>query len=111
MKNNQKLRSLLTLALQSTPNDFALQEIKGHIRNAIVKLDHVETKRARREEQQQMSNNWPVVAGQVMNPHELKQKMHTIDELISAEKLKIEELSSRRKEKDASGDDVQTFFG
>jgi hypothetical protein len=114
MKNTEKLRNLLSLALQSTPEDFALQEIKAHIRHAIVKLEHVEKKRLRREQQQQQqvqTNSWPVVNGQITNPHELKQKISAIDELIASEKLKIEEIANRRKEKDASGDDVQTFFG
>lgn len=106
MKNTEKLRNLLSLALQNTPDDFALQEIKGHIRHAIVKLDHVETKRTRREQVQTVA---PVPS---LNSKDLRHRLDAIDELISTEKLKIEEISNRRKgNDDGDGDDVQTIFG
>jgi len=106
MKNNtEKLKNLLSLALQSAPQDFALQEVRSHIRHALTKLEHVEKKRDRREQPVQ-TNNWPVVAGQVLNPNAFKQTIDAIDEMIESEKKKIEDVSNRRKNKN-EGEDIQ----
>lgn len=109
MKNNtDKLKTLLSQALQATPGDFALQEVRSLIHSAINKLEHVEKKRERRE-QQVKTNNWPVVNGQVMNPFAIKQTIDAIDEMIASEKQKIEELNRRKIKHD--GEDVQELFG
>ncbi len=110
MKNTEKLHNLLALALQSTPEDFALQEVKTHIRHALVKLETVEKKRARRE-QTTTTNNWPVVAGRVINPHDVRQSIDAIDEMITSEKLKLIELANRRKTKHEGEDDAETILG
>lgn len=118
MKNNtEKLKNLLSLALQSSPDDFALQEVKTHIRQAIVKLESVERKRLKREELNQAlrtNNNWPVVQGVVQNPTNLRQTIDAIDEMIAEEKLKLTEIANRRKykhEPDDEGENLQTIHG
>lgn len=105
MNKTEKLKNLLSLALQSAPDDFALQEVRSHIRTALVKLETVEKKRDRREQPVQ-TNNWPVVAGQLVNPHAVRHAIDAIDEMIATEKLKINEITNRRKTKH-EGEDVQ----
>jgi hypothetical protein len=110
MKNNtQKLKELLVQALQNVPNDFSLSEVRAQIRSTILKVEQVEQKRAKRE-QQQVTNQWPVVAGQVQNPFAVKQAIDAIDEMISSEKKKIEEINTRRKKPDED-DNLQAILG
>lgn len=112
MKNNtQKLKGLLVQALQSVPNDFTLSEVRAQIRTTILKLEQVEQRREKREQQQQVSNQWPVVGGQVQNPFVVKQAIDAIDEMISSEKKKIEEINTRRKKPDEDDDNLQAILG
>ena len=109
MNKNEKLKNLLSLAIQTAPDDFAMQEVRSHIRAALNKLEHVEKKRERRDRQVD-SNNWPVVNGQVINPFAVKQTIEAIEEMIADEKQKIDDISNRRKNKH-DGEDDQELFG
>ena len=51
MKNNtEKTKIHLQKALVEAPEDFALSEVRSHIRAALNKLEQVETKRIQREQ-------------------------------------------------------------
>ncbi|WP_147452772.1 hypothetical protein, partial [Corallococcus praedator] len=50
MKNNtQNTKAFLQKALSQAPDDFALSEVRYHIRAALGKLETVEKKREQRE--------------------------------------------------------------
>jgi hypothetical protein len=111
--NTEQVKTLLSQAMRNVPDDFALAEVRVAIRNALTKLENVEAKRERRDRQdQQATNQWPVVNGQVINPYAVKQTIDLIDEMIASEKKKIEEIHNRRKTKhDGEDEDLQTVFG
>ncbi len=111
MNNAENSKALLKQALHALPPDFALSDVKVQIQAAIHKLEHVETKRDRRELPQQATNQWPVLNGQVVNPFSLKQTISQIDEMIAAEKKKIEEITQRRKRHHGEdGEDFQAIL-
>src|SRR4051812_28568242 len=102
--NTRQVKSLLMQALQNVPEDFALSEVKAQIRTALSKLDKVEQRRERRE-QKPVTNQWPVVNGQVINPYAVKQTIDLIDEMIATEQQKIQEIKRRKKVDDHEGED------
>ncbi len=91
MKNTQEAKDLLLKALSRTPEDFALGEVRTHIRLALNKLEHVEKKRERR-----MQLPPPVV----VNPVATRQTIEFIDDMIEQEKVKIENIKKRKTSED-----------
>ena len=57
MKNNtESVKNYLQQAIKNTPNDFALQEVRYHMNQALLKLNKVEEKRDKREQNFQQQN-------------------------------------------------------
>lgn len=108
MKNNtEQTKVLLQKALLDTPADFALSEVRFHIRAALNKLETVEKKRAKREVAHEQRKT--VTAQQAYNPFAALQ---AIDEMIAEEKAKIEDIHRRRnKPKDGSDDEDLQLLG
>lgn len=109
-KNTQEVKILLQKALGATSYDNALDEVRQHIKAAIVNLEHVENKRTRRQEnyERRMINK--------NNPTNDPLKIiKAIDEEIGKTKASLNEIQKRRfnkadKEKD-DDDEFQTVFG
>lgn len=104
MKNNtEQTKILLQKALMDTPQDFALSEVRFHIRAALSKIENVEKKRTQRNVVVEKRKEEIEKANQVYNPYVAIQ---VIDDLIAEEKSKIEGIQRRRnKPKDGSEDD------
>lgn len=107
MKNNtQNAKALLQKALLQTPEDFALSEVRFHIRAALSKLEHVEKKRERREV---ASEKREAVREQAVAPYDPIRVIEAIDMMINEEKAKIEEIQRRRNQSKEKGDDGDVF--
>lgn len=108
MKNNtEKTKALLQKALLDSPDDFALSEVRFHIRAAIGKIENVEKRRNKREVA--FEERKEQVAQQAYNPFAAIQ---AIDEMIAVEKAKLEEIARRRnKPKDGSDDEDLQLLG
>jgi len=110
MKNNtQDIKLSLQNVLARMPQDFALQEVRYHLKAAISMIESVEKKRERREthaERRELAKG----LGSVYTYDPLK-AIQAIDEEISKEKNKLEDIQRRRvKEKD-DNDEFQAVFG
>jgi hypothetical protein len=112
MKNNtNETKIFLQKALSQVPQDHALSEIRYHIRVALEKLENVEKKRDRREinlERREIAKNQKSVS--TFDPFIA---IRAIDEEISKEKIRIENIKQRRSnnKKDDDDDEFQTVFG
>jgi len=113
MKNNTgQSKEHLLQALKNLPNDFALSEVRFHLKTALGKLENVESKRQKRESQQSANNNWVVVNGEIMHPEMAKKVVNQLDRLIDAEKIRIEAIKSKKKELlNGDDEDIQALFG
>lgn len=110
MKNNtHETKEYLMQALRSLPNDFALTEVRFHLKNALNKLESVEAKRLKRETQQP-GNNWVVLNGELMHPEVAKKVVSQLDHMINSERLKLEEIK-KKKELTNGEEDIQALFG
>ena len=115
MKDNTKnLKEFLQKALSSTPDDFALTEVRQHIKIALSKVDKVEKDRAKREKSSQIRKE--EVKAKKENPFYMDPKfiISSIDEMINIEKKKIENIKNKKnnhwtREED-SDEDIQ-FLG
>lgn len=110
-KDTQEVKILLQKALLATSYDNALNEVRRHIKTAIIDLEHVESKRARRQEnyeRREISNK-----NKALNdPFKI---IKAIDEEIGKTKASLDEMQKRRFnksdiEKD-DDDEFQTVFG
>lgn len=109
MKNNtEPTKDFLQRALQSLPNDFALNEVRSHLKMALSKLEMVENRRAKRESQQQANNNWVMVNNELMHPDMAKKVIAELDRMIKYGKLTLEQM---KKKKELSDEDqnIQTL--
>lgn len=110
MKNNtNESKEYLMQALRNLPNDFALSDVRFHLKTALNKLESVEAKRLKRETQP-TGNNWVVMNGELMHPEVAKKVVAQLDHMINSEKLRLEELKSRKKEPNGD-EDIQALFG
>jgi hypothetical protein len=113
MKNNtQETRAALQRALSQIPQDYALSEVRYHIKAALGKLESVEKKRDRREvnaERRELARG----QGNPMSAYDPMRALQAIDEEMAKERSKIEEIQRRRNsvndEKD--GHEFQTVLG
>lgn len=113
MKNNtQETKAALQKALAVTAQDNALTDIRYHIRAALDKLEHVEKKRVRREEN---SEKRELAKGQgAVHGYDPFRAIQAINEEIALTKAEIKEIQRRRKQPDDEKDDddeLQTVFG
>lgn len=83
MKNTEQAKLLLQKALREIPDDFALSEVRFHVKHAIYKLEKVEKKREIREINSQKRKE------NIINPFNAQQTLKLIDELIETEKGKL----------------------
>ena len=105
MKNNtSKTKDLLKQALVAAPQDFALGEVKTHIRLALQKLEQVEDKREKREQNYQRRKE--VAANVGFNPHAVQYTLDKIEEMIDQEKKKLEEIHRRKTDNAEEGDNT-----
>lgn len=112
MKNNtNETKTALQKALSQMPQDYALSEVRYHIRVALGKLESVEKKRDRRETNLQRRE---LAKGQGdAYAYDPFKAIHAIDEEIAKEKAKLEDIQRRRtKDNEEDGnDDLQTVYG
>lgn len=108
--STQRTRNLLSQALKDMPSDFSFAEVRLAIRSAITKLEHAEEKKEKKRNQTVVSNQWPVVNGQVSNPYTVKHTIDMIDEMIAGEKKKIEEIHNRKNKHNDEDEDLQTIL-
>lgn len=110
MKNNTNEAKLyLVKALQNLPDDFALSEVRFHLKTALHQIESVETKRQKRQSQQ-LTNNWVVANGELMHPEMAKKAISQIESMIKVENFKIEELQ-KKKVKNSGDEDIKPLFG
>lgn len=103
--NTEDTKNKLLQILGSIPQDFALQEVKNYIRAAILKLESVEQKRAKRETAYQAR----IKSLALIDP---KSAIKAIDEEIIKEKNKLLESSKKKnKNVDEGEGDVESLFG
>lgn len=111
MKNNtQEAKLALNKALSSVPDDFALSEVKYHIRAALLKIENVEKNRNRREENFQKREEKKQHSSNVyFNP---LTAIQAIDEEILKEKIKLQEIKNRQiiEKKGGNNDELQSLF-
>lgn len=107
MKTNF-LKEILQKAIQIAPENFALSEVRMHLKFALSKLEQLEQKN-KNSNMDSNSNNWVLSNGVLMHPLEAKKALQTIDKLIDIEKNKIEEINKNKESKDDN--EIQTFFG
>lgn len=93
MKNTEQIKIYLQKALLNTSDDFNLSEVRFHLRAALNKLDTIEKKRQKRETAYQERKEKTTVAQNTYNP---VVTLRVIDEMILAEKTKINEIHRRR---------------
>lgn len=106
MKNNTgRAKGLIIEAIKNMPNDFALSETRTYLNWALSSLEKVENKRMRRMEMNQNIAKIQAQANeatQIRQPmaqvnrqltvEELSVAMNQIDNMIAAEKRKLEGL-------------------
>lgn len=89
--NTEQAKALLQQALRETPEDFALSNVRYHIRAALTKIEEVTRKRNKREIAASIRREEMLPA--VYDP---RAALQIIDEMIADEKAKIEEVQRRR---------------
>lgn len=108
MKNNtQTSKELLKKALNNMPNDFSLNEVKNLIKNAIFKIESVEKKRDKREENIKQ-NQIDVEQWRQATISQQISSLQAIEEMIKAEQEKLDKNKNRKKNTDDDG--VQTIL-
>lgn len=110
MKNNtQEAKLALNKALSSVPDDFALSEVKYHIRAALLKIENVEKNRSRREESFQKREDKKQQSNVYFNP---LAAIQAIDEEILKEKIHLQEIKNRQiiEKKGGNNDELQSLF-
>jgi hypothetical protein len=110
MKNNtEQMKIFLQKALVNAPQDFSLSEVRYHLRVALTKLEDVEKKRERRDVASENRKEERAKKQQGFNPFATLQ---AIEEMISEEKAKLEEIQRRRNApKDGTQDDDLQLLG
>ena len=105
MKNSGMAKDFLTKALLEIPDDFALSEVRFHIRSALMKIENIEKRRKIREASYQNRKEEEVKRKEkYFNPLSPKQTIELIDSMIESEKKKLTK-------KDQEGDNFETFYG
>ena len=103
LKNNtEKVKIMLSQALQQVPEDFSLIEVKNFIKAALNKINEVEKKREKRHIQQQERQNFVS-----LNP---RAALNALDEEIAKQQEKIKEMGRKKQKQDEDDDDLQSLF-
>ena len=91
MKNNTKrTKELLQKTIHSLPVDFALNEVRFHLRQALYKINKTEAKRHKRNEIQTQPTGFAPFAGELNS----SKAIGAIDEMIQEEKDKLDSFKS-----------------
>jgi hypothetical protein len=91
MKNNTKrTKELLQKTIQSLPVDFALNEVRFHLRQALYKINKTEAKRHKRNEIQNPPTGLAPFAGELNS----SKSIDVIDEMIQEEKDKLDSFKN-----------------
>lgn len=102
--NTQSTKQLLETALQSLPVNRHTSDVRTHIHRAINEIERVEKKEFRKAQQQAKltpSEKWQLdlETGQLVNPLSPQMQLNLlgqIDEMISAEKKKLDDINQRK---------------
>ena len=109
MKNNTNTsKELLKKALINLPNDFALTEVKNLVRNALFKIEAVEKKRDKREQNIQQQNTINTEKWQQASFNQQLSNLQAIDDMIKIEQEKLNKNKNRKKNND--DDDLQQIL-
>ena len=102
-KNTYDTKLLLQKALHSLPDDFALLEVKDLIKSTLSRLEHVESRREKRQENKEKREQVFV------NP---ALTLKALNKEIEKTKFNLNEIKNRKQtiEKD-SDDGLQSLFG
>jgi hypothetical protein len=113
MKNNtEETKLALQKALANAPQDYALNEVRYHIRAALNQLENVERKRERRHTNEVKRE--AVKAQGNVYAYDPFRALQAIDEEIAKTKATIVEIQRRRRKPDdekEDGDELQTVLG
>jgi hypothetical protein len=91
MKNNTKrTKELLQKTIQSLPVDFALNEVRFHLRQALYKINKTEAKRHKRNEIQTPPIGLAPFAGELNS----SKAIDVIDGMIQEEKDKLDSFKN-----------------
>lgn len=101
--NTQSSKQLLEAALQNLPVNRHTSDVRTHIHRAINEIERVERKdfhKAQQQSQLTPSERWKLdlETGQLISPMNPKAQLglvNKIDEMIEAEKKKIENLKNK----------------
>lgn len=93
--NTNQVKDFLMKALTSLPNDFVLADVKIDIKNAISKIEKIEHKRAKKEENYQ-ARKQESKKYKTLSTNDMLVTLEVIDDLIKAEKLKLEEIKNKK---------------
>ena len=92
MKNNtKKTKELLQKTILSLPEDFALNEVRFHLRQALYNINKTETKRHKRNEIQTPPIGLAPFAGEF----DSSKVIDAIDKMIQEEKEKLDSFKSK----------------
>lgn len=94
MKNIEKIRSLLQQAFQSIPDDFALSEVRHHIRSALTKIAKMENKKSKPEEVKTPTWNELIKDGMktIVNSNTPGRTLDIIKQMIAKEQQKLSSI-------------------
>jgi len=95
MKDTSKLKSNLKQALSNVPDEFSFLEIKQFIKTALVRLEKIEQKKAKKEKIKQKKKET-----KIYSPNSLQ----IIERMIKEEEKKL-------KNKNIEKEENQTWYG
>lgn len=111
MKNNtMTAKEFLLKAIQQMPGDFALQEAKWHLFQALNKMEKVEDKRYKREILQQEENKKLIGKKSLSDPR-ASSNLDILDKMIGEEKENIQKMIDKNKKNIDGNDYIQTILG
>jgi thiamine pyrophosphate-dependent acetolactate synthase large subunit-like protein len=112
MNNLSPTKEFLNKALNNLPADFAIQEVRSHIRHALQKLEHVEKKRSSRETVQKTQHaTWhEMINNGVQNPNTPQRTIDIINQMIAEEKAKLDDIKTRKSKIVKDTDNLDTLF-
>lgn len=102
-KNTYDTKLFLQKALQSMPDDFSLLEVRDLIKSTLAKLEYVESKRKKRQENKEKKEQVFVNPGLTLQ---------ALNKEIEKTKFNLHEIKNRKQtiEKDLD-DGLQSLFG
>lgn len=109
MKNNTTESKLfLKKALSSLPDDYALWEVRSLMRSTLLKIEQVESKRNKRQDQKEKRESNDL---KFQNPFAA---LKMIDSEIQKSKADLQEIINRKnntRDDEDKDDGIQTVFG